>query len=195
MPPPFWPKRNRNILRKSGRIGEALSFSSNWFAQYPDSEAAAEAYLRTLAAASSEASLASLGSTGVSDAGGLGIFSLLMAGKAPSASSSQASLLGFILKILSGANLANYSSSLRSYILYLNGTVQNDKSAAIENYQKALFEEADNLEAILGLALLYKNSGDISKSLFYIKQAKMIRTDDNELLDAIANLESALGAK
>ena len=118
-----------------------------------------------------------------------------MAGKAPSASSSQASLLGFILKILSGANLANYSSSLRSYILYLNGTVQNDKSAAIENYQKALFEEADNLEAILGLALLYKNSGDISKSLFYIKQAKMIRTDDNELLDAIANLESALGAK
>jgi Tfp pilus assembly protein PilF len=183
------------ILRKSGRLGEALSFSSDWFSQSPDSEAAAEAYLRTLAAASSGASLASMGPAGVSDAGGLGIFSLLMAGTAPSAASSQASLLGLILKILSGANLANYSSNLRSYILYLNGTVQSDRAAKIENYQKALFEEADNLEAILGLAMLYKNSGDISKSLFYLKQARMIGTDDKDLLNAISNLEKALGAE
>ncbi|MEW6550365.1 MAG: tetratricopeptide repeat protein, partial [Spirochaetota bacterium] len=183
------------ILRKSGRIGEALSYSSDWFSQNPESEAAAEAYLRTLAVASSGTAVASLGSGGISDiGGGLGILSLLTAGSSASGSSSQSNLLGLVLKIISGGDMASYSSSLRSYILYLNGTIQKDRAAAIENYHKALFEEADNIEAILGLAVLYKESGDVSKAQFYLRQARMIGTNDKDLLKTMEELEKALAS-
>lgn len=183
------------ILRKSGRIGEALSYSSDWFSQNPESEAAAEAYLRTLAVASSGTAVASLGSGGISDiGGGLGILSLLTAGSSAAGSSSQSNLLGLVLKIISGGDMASYSSSLRSYILYLNGTIQKDRAAAIENYHKALFEEADNIEAILGLAVLYKESGDVSKAQFYLRQARMIGTNDKDLLKTMEELEKALAS-
>ena len=47
------------ILRKSGRTKEAIAFSSEWYKEAPQSEPAAEAYLRSLAAAGTGVGVAS----------------------------------------------------------------------------------------------------------------------------------------
>ena len=174
------------ILRKSGRTKEAIAFSSEWYREAPQSEPAAEAYLRSLAGSS----LASAAPPGVSDAGS-GLLGLIggsgSGAKGAEIAVGQPAIISLILQLLSG----NCSSGMRSYLLYLRGTLQSDPDAAIDSYRMALLERADNIEAIAALAKAYAKKNDVQKAMFYIKQAKAIGIDDKILAAELQKLEAA----
>ncbi|MCE1196272.1 tetratricopeptide repeat protein [bacterium] len=172
------------ILRRSGREKEAVAFASEGYRGAPDSEDAAEAYLRSLAAAS----VASAGQPAVSDIGA-GLLGQLNAAKAGSPSvAGQPALVGIVLQLLSGS----CSDSLRSYLHYLNGTLLADDNAAIDSFRMALLERADNVEAIVALAKAYARKGDAQKALFFVRQAKAIGVADAELASELKTLELKL---
>jgi len=179
------------ILRKSGRNREALAFSSEWYRNSPQSEDAVEAYLRSLAAASTGIGVASAGAPVVSDAGA-GLLGLIggfaQTSPATSGEMGSPSIVGLVLRLLSGS----YSSSMRSYLLYLRGTLQTDPDAAIDSYRMALIERADNVEAMAALAKAYARKKDSQKALFFIKQAKAVGIGDAALAAEIQALETAL---
>lgn len=172
------------ILRKSGRQKEAVDFASDWYHGAPESEDAAEAYLRSLAAAS----VASAGQPVASDIGS-GLLGQLSAAKAGSASpAGNPALVGIVLQLLSGS----CSDSMRSYLYYLNGTLLADDSAAIDSFRMALLARADNVEAIVALAKAYARKGDAQKALFFVRQAKAIGVADAELSAELKSLELKL---
>lgn len=172
------------ILRRSGREKEAVAFATEWYRGSPDSEDAAEAYLRSLAAAS----VASAGAPVASDIGS-GLLGQLNAAKAGSAApAGKPGLVGIVLRLLSGP----CSDSLRSYLYYLNGTLLADDSAAIDSFRMALLERADNIEAIVALAEAYARKGDSQKALFFVRQAKAIGVADSELAAELKSLELKL---
>ncbi len=179
------------ILRKSGRTGEAISFTSQWFSQAPASEDAVEAYLRSLAAATTKTGIASAGMPGKPDVtpttpGIPGQLSFASMGLP-----AEASIVGLVLQLLSGS----YSARTRSYLFYLRGTLQSDPDLAIDSYRLALLERADNVEALAALARTYAKKGDAQKSLYYIKQAKSIGITDSELLAELKTLETSLSTQ
>ena len=172
------------ILRKSGRQKEAVDFASEWYHGAPDSEDAAEAYLRSLAAAS----VASAGQPVASDIGS-GLLGQLSAAKAGSASpAGKPGLVGLVLQLLSGS----CSDSMRSYLYYLNGTLLADDNAAIDSFRMALLVRADNVEAIVALAKVYARKGDAQKALFFVRQAKAIGVADADLAAELKTLELKL---
>ncbi len=177
------------ILRKSGKIPEAVKFASSWFGENPSSENAAEAYLRSLAAASTGSGVASVSGSAMPDTG-LGL--LLSAGLNGStgSQSSPNPLIGLVLSMLSGST----STQMRSYLLYLKGTLQTDANAAIESYRAALLEKADNVEAMLALAKTYAALGDKPKALYYVRQAVMTGIQDADLALEAKALEASLSS-
>ncbi|HWR13102.1 MAG TPA: tetratricopeptide repeat protein [Rectinemataceae bacterium] len=179
------------ILRKSGRMGEALAFSSKWYKDTPQSEAAAEAYLRSLAAASTGGGVASAAAPGASDVrpGLIGLMGGFGPGYSdPSLESGQLTIVGLVLQLLSGS----CSAGMRSYLHYLSGTLQANTDAAIDCYRMALLERADNVEAIAALAKAYARKNDAQKALYFVKQAKTIGIDDVDLYADLQALEAAL---
>ena len=44
------------------------------------------------------------------------------------------------------------------------------------------------------MAVLYKESGDVSKAQFYLRQARMIGTNDKDLHKTMEELEKALAS-
>jgi tetratricopeptide (TPR) repeat protein len=177
------------ILRKSGKIMEAVQFASSWYREYPNSENAAEAYLRSLAAAGTGSGVAAVSGSAMPDTG-LGI--LLSAGQygLPGTQPSMNPLVGIVLSMLSGTT----STQMRSYLLYLKGTLQTDDSAAIESYRAALLEKADNVEAMIALAKTYARMGDKPKALYYVRQAMMIGIQDADLALEAKALEASLSS-
>lgn len=179
------------ILRKSGRNKEALAFSSEWYRNTPLSEAAVEAYLRSLAAASTGIGVASAAGPVVSDAGAgfLGLFGGFSQGTPTTGLElGQPSIVGLVLQLLSGSCSAN----MRSYLLYLRGTLQSDTDAAIDSFRMALIERADNVEAIVALARAYARKSDTQKALFFVRQAKTIGISDAALAAELQSLEAML---
>lgn len=171
------------ILRKSGRYAEALDFSNEWYSENPDSEPAIEAYLRSLAASISGTGLASAGKP-VSDisTGYLGNLGLTM--------NAQPVLVGLVINLLSGSA----SKEMRSYLYYLQGSISADSDSAIDYYRKALMERADNIEAMAALAKAYADKNDKTKALFYIKQARVVGIEDQQIEAQLNALEVALNA-
>lgn len=179
------------ILRKSGKIKDALTFSSEWYRNSPQSEEAAEAYLRSLAAASTGAGVASAMQPGSSDipSGWTGMLGGLPSGaRNPAMEQGQGSIIGLVLQLLSGS----YSARMRSYLYYLRGTLQADPDAAIDSYRMALLERADNVEALAALAKAYARKNDAQKALFYVRQAKTIGIVDADLAAELQKLETTL---
>jgi len=171
------------ILRKSGRYAEALNFSNEWYNENPASEPAIEAYLRSLAASFSGTGLASAGQA-VSDisTGFLGNFGVTLG--------AQPALVGLVINLLSGSA----SKEMRSYLYYLQGSISVDSDSAIDYYRKALLERADNIEAVAALAKAYADKNDKAKALFYIKQARIIGIEDQQIEAQLGALETMLNA-
>ncbi len=181
------------ILRRSGRYDEAVAFASEWYRNTPNSEAAAEAYLRSLAAMMTGSGIASAGGAAVSDAalGYLNSFSTGTTGFLATgalAASNGSPLISLVIQLYS----ASASPMLRSYINYLRGTLSTDPDAAMDFFRAALVERADNVEALAALARSYAARNDTAKALSYIRQAKSIGVGDQELLAALLALEARL---
>ena len=174
------------VLRKSGRTSEAIEFASRWHASDPDSEPAAEAFLRSLAATT----VASAGRPGTSDSS-QGLLALVAASSSVGIPAGQDELVGLVFSLLSTSS----SAGMRSYLYYLKGSLISDPNAAIDNYRAALLARADNVEALVALARAYAAKADGPKALFYIKQARMIGVSDKELEAELATLEKSLSGR
>lgn len=182
------------ILRKSGNVGTALQFASNWYAQDPNSEKAVEAYLRSLAMFTG-GGLAS--AAPVSDvSSGLGIaLSALGVNKAGSMNSA---MLDVVVKFIA----APFSKDLKSFLYYMSASLQNDQNKAIDQLKDALVERADNVEALLSLASIYLDRYDRQsdksdttnrdRAARYLGQAKALNPTDNDIKARITQLESQL---
>lgn len=180
------------ILRKSGDTADALAFSSDWYRSEPGSDAAAEAYLRSLASAATGAGIASAQAPGASDIGA-GLLGLLGAGGSAGTQTGSASspLVSLVFQLLATSN----SPRMRSYLFYLRGTFQTDENAAVESYKLALLERGDNVEALVALARIYSARKDVSKANFYLRQARTIGVADAQLAAEITALETSLAAQ
>jgi len=181
------------ILRKSGKTKDAVSFTSQWYKSSPQSEEAAEAYLRSLAAASVGSGIASAMQPGSSDipSGLIGMIGGFSTETADSASDQvQGNIVSLVLQLLSGS----YSARMRSYLYYLRGTLQADTNSAIDSYRLALLERADNVEALAALAKAYAAKNDAQKALFYIRQAKTVGISDADLAAELQKLETKLAS-
>ncbi|MCX7026486.1 MAG: hypothetical protein NT061_03140 [Spirochaetes bacterium] len=177
------------ILRKSGRGAEALDFASKWYATSPESEPAAEAYLRSLAAASGT-TLASARKPGESDSGP-GLLTLTTAASFSGSAGEQSALVGLVFRLLSNSS----SAGMQSFLYYLKGSLQMDQETAIDSYRAALLARGDNVEALTALAKVYAAKGDAQKALFYIKQARMVGVTDKDIDADLIALEKTLPAK
>ena len=99
-------------------------------------------------------------------------------------------LVGLVINLLSGSA----SKEMRSYLYYLQGSISADSDSAIDYYRKALMERADNIEAMAALAKAYADKNDKTKALFYIKQARVVGIEDQQIEAQLNALEVALNA-
>ncbi|MFZ2781342.1 MAG: tetratricopeptide repeat protein [Rectinemataceae bacterium] len=174
------------ILRKSGRLDDAVKYSRAWFEESAGSEESADAYLRSLAAATGGrlASAAPPGASGLPSplagllaTGGIaGNIAGSVAGEAGGNAGTTVPLVDLILRLMSGS----YSSRMKSYLLYLQGSLSSTESAAMVSYRAALMENADNIDALIALAELYARRGERDKAGFYLKQAQALGSADTD---------------
>ena len=173
------------ILLKSDQVQQALAFAAEWFKQSKGDENAIEAYLRALVAAKASVASAQTGTSDVTK----GIIDLF--GSSSGTNVDQTGILNIVLQLMSG----NCTSQLRSFLLYMYGSMQASDSDAIKSYQQALIERADNVEAMIALADIYAKRRDAVKALFYLNQARSVGIQDKELAAQAAKIAASLGQK
>ncbi|MEW5818388.1 MAG: tetratricopeptide repeat protein, partial [Spirochaetota bacterium] len=67
--------------------------------------------------------------------------------------------------------LPDIPRQIKSEVLYLAGLIQTNLNTKIEYLQSALFENLQNVEALIAISAAYENSGDFRKAYRYLKQA------------------------
>ncbi|NLH39226.1 MAG: SpoIID/LytB domain-containing protein [Elusimicrobia bacterium] len=89
--------------------------------------------------------------------------------------------MSFIVFILFELNLFSEISNLNNlaYTNYLNGNLKK----SIE-YYKALYETEKNYNALLNIAMIYKDMDDYKNSLYYLERALDIKRTDDVLTEA-----------
>ncbi len=87
------------------------------------------------------------------------------------------------------------SSRMASYLLYLKGRMASVDDEALRCYRDALFEKADNIDALVALAELHLRLNEPERALFYYRQATMLGTTETEIAGRIVALGAALGAR
>jgi tetratricopeptide (TPR) repeat protein len=84
------------------------------------------------------------------------------------------------------------SSSDRSYFYYLKSLVLNDPQAKLEILRKALFENLQNLDAIIAISDVYYILGEKRNSYRYLKQALILVPEDEPIKEKLRKLEKEL---
>ncbi len=142
------------VLRRSGNLQAAMEYASSWYRDRPESESAAEAYLRAL----------------------------VDSGNPKAAQDLMARLLQ-----------AKATPPFRSFIHYLQSTLQKTDDAALGLLRTALVENANNQEALTALSDIQFRRKDFAKARFYVRQALAASPDDPELLRRQRDIEAAAG--
>ncbi|MFP4619168.1 MAG: tetratricopeptide repeat protein [Spirochaetaceae bacterium] len=84
------------------------------------------------------------------------------------------------------------SSEVRSLLYYYQSEVQENIDERIESLQSALFENMQNIRALIRISELYSERGETAKAARYLRQAVAARPEDRELRDRLRSLESRL---
>jgi tetratricopeptide (TPR) repeat protein len=87
------------------------------------------------------------------------------------------------------------SSHLASYLLYLKGRMARVDDEALLFFRDALFEQADNIDALVALAELHLRLNEPERASFYYKQATMLGTSETDLAGRLAVLGASLGTR
>jgi tetratricopeptide (TPR) repeat protein len=130
-------------LRRAGDWAQALDHATLWYRDNPNSEAAAEAYLRAL-----------LGSGNTKAADDL------------------------LPRLLLGPG----TTAGRSNLHYLQSLLPRGEEAALAALRTSLVENADNVEALLGMYDIYFRRQDYQRARFYLKQALALAPSDPEII-------------
>jgi len=88
----------------------------------------------------------------------------------------------------------NFASSRqhRSYLYLLLSSAVDSPEQRIEALQNALFENMENVDALLKIAKVYKNFGEYTKANRYIKQASALAPDNEKVAELARDLEGLL---
>lgn len=80
----------------------------------------------------------------------------------------------------------------RSELYYLKSLTDLSEEERLQSLRSALFENLQNIEALIGISELYLDMGDIRKSYQYMKQAAAIKPDDEVIRMKLAEIEGLL---
>ena len=80
----------------------------------------------------------------------------------------------------------------RSELYYLKSLTDDTEDARLQSLRSALFENLQNTEALVSIASLYTEMGDVRKAYRYIKQAAAIAPEDEEIKTRMAEIEGML---
>jgi tetratricopeptide (TPR) repeat protein len=80
----------------------------------------------------------------------------------------------------------------RSYFYYLRSLAQVDIREKLDSLRQSLFENLQNLDAIIAIADAYYNLGEKRKSYRYLKQALIMVPDDELIRERLRKLEKEL---
>ena len=81
----------------------------------------------------------------------------------------------------------------RSRLLYLESSLAASPEAELELLRSALLEDLQNVEALVAIASLHRQRGDLKKAYRYLSQAGYLAPGNSELSRDLQELEAALG--
>ena len=87
---------------------------------------------------------------------------------------------------------ASSSPVERSHFYYLKSLAQTDTGEKLDSLRQSLFENLQNLDAIMAIADAYYDLGEKRKSYRYLKQAFIMDPDDNQIRERLRKLEMEL---
>lgn len=80
----------------------------------------------------------------------------------------------------------------KSVMYYLQSLVSGSEDEKLQALRSALFEDLQNVEALVEISRLYTSMGDIRKAYRYIKQASALAPEDQAIKDEMSGLEGML---
>ena len=96
------------------------------------------------------------------------------------------------LKIIDRWIGASSSPVEKSHFYYLKSIAQTDIAAKLDSLRQSLFENLQNLDAIIAIADAYYKLGEKRKSYRYLKQALIIAPDNDYIRVRLRKLEREL---
>ncbi len=81
-------------------------------------------------------------------------------------------------------------AEMRSLLYYFRSEVEESITGQIESLQSALFENMQNIRALMKIADLYERQGELDKAARYLRQAVAARPNNDELRLRLRRLES-----
>ena len=83
-------------------------------------------------------------------------------------------------------------SEKRSVLYFLKSLTDLSEEEKLQSLRSALFENLQNIEALVAISDLYLEMGDIRKAYQYIKQAAALEPDNTEIRRKLADIEEML---
>jgi len=80
----------------------------------------------------------------------------------------------------------------KSYFYYLKSLAQTNSQEKLDSLRQSLFENLQNLDAILAIADVYYNLNEKRSSYRYLKQALIISNDNKEIKEKLRKLEKEM---
>ncbi|HAK47329.1 MAG TPA: hypothetical protein DCO79_15595, partial [Spirochaeta sp.] len=80
----------------------------------------------------------------------------------------------------------------RSELYYLKSRADDTEETQLQSLRSALFENLQNIEALISISILYTEMGDVRKAYRYIKQAAAIDSENEEIKIRMAEIEGLL---
>lgn len=101
--------------------------------------------------------------------------------------------LGQGRSLLASLKEETLGSPERSQLYYLESRMAPSEEAELELLRSALLEDLQNVDALVAIAELHRNRGDLKKAYRYMSQAAYLLPSDEELGRELRALEAALG--
>ncbi len=80
----------------------------------------------------------------------------------------------------------------RSVLYYLKSLIELTDDARLQSLRSALFEDLQNIDALISISRLYTAMGDVRKAYRYIKQAAALAPANQEIKREMAEIEGML---
>lgn len=80
----------------------------------------------------------------------------------------------------------------KSELYYLRSQISDSEEDKLQALRSSLFEDLQNIEALVGISRLYIDMGDIRKAYRYMKQATALAPDDEEIRAEMVEIEGLL---
>ena len=95
-------------------------------------------------------------------------------------------------RILSEKITVEKDPQKRSTLYYLKSLTDDAEEDKLQSLRSALFEDLQNIDALVSISRLYTDMGDVRKAFRYIKQASALAPENLEIREEMAVIEGQL---